>query len=145
MASWKLEVEKVWLDLEVDVFLKEIGVDFEESFLSPLRASTLEHNPYSGHTWVFFRLQRLLPGVLHAAPISKVGPSPALWEEWFIEGTENHHHSMRNHKSLVIPPRAGEPVLHWRSPLNDIEHPETVMDVDWHYFNDADQRPFLLR
>jgi hypothetical protein len=144
-AGWKLELEKIWLELEVDHFLKEIGVDFEESFLLPLRASNLESNPYYAHTWTFFRLDRLPPGVLHAAPIGKVGSSPALWEEWFIEGAENHHHSMHNEdSSKIVVPQSSE-LLHWRSPVNDIEHPETVMDVDWHYFNDADQRPYLLR
>jgi hypothetical protein len=144
VAGWKLELEKVWLDLEVDLFCKDIGVDFEEAFLLPLRTSHLEENPYAGHYWTFFRLDRLPPGVLHAAPIAKVGSETALWEEWFIEGAENHHHSMRNQHSLISA-NGSSPILHWRSPINDIEHPETVMDVDWHYFNDADQRPYLLR
>jgi len=149
--AWKAELEKVWRDLGVPHFLAEIGVDFEEKFLTPLRESRALTNPYAGHSWQFFPLERLLPGVLHAAPLQSVAKSkgtetePALWEEWFIEGTENHHHAMRN--SLKLPADAPENVelLHWRSPENDVEHPETVMDVDWHYFNDADQRPYLLR
>ena len=129
----------------VPEFLAEIGVNFEENFLKPLRECQSEVNPYKDHQWSFFRLDRLPPGVLHASPVAKVGESPALWEEWFIEGSENHHHSMRN---STILPGSSEPetsLLHWRSPENDTEHPEEVMDVDWHYFNDADQRPYLLR
>jgi hypothetical protein len=143
--GWKSELENTWLELGVPEFFAELGVDFEQNFLAPLLASTLEHNPYAGHQWSFFRLDRLPPGVLHASPLQKVGDAPALWEEWFIEGEELHHHSMRNSRVLPGESEPNASLLHWRSPLNDTEHPEEVMDVDWHYFNDADQRPYLLR
>jgi len=29
--------------------------------------------------------------------------------------------------------------------LNDDEHPAVIMNMDWHYYDDADRRPFLLR
>jgi len=141
--GWKQELEKVWLELGVPEFLAGIGVDFETAFLTPLVNSPLEVNPYKEHQWSIFGLDRLPPGVLHASPISKVGAAPALWEEWFIEKSENHHHSMRNSEIFSAP--EGSEILKWRSPLNDIEHPDAVMDVDWLYFNDADQRPYLLR
>ena len=143
--GWRAELEKIWLELKVPHFLAAIHVDFEEAFLAPLRNSPHEVNPYADHTWSFFRLDRLPPGVLHASPNSKVGRTPALWEEWFIEGSVNHHHSMRNIKPKLLSDNQPIEYLTWRSPLNDVEHPETVLDVDWHYFNDADQRPYLLR
>ena len=145
VESWKRELEKVWIELEVPEFLMEIGADFEAAFLTPLRNSSLESNPYAGHGWTFFRLSRLPPGVLHAYPLRKVESSPALWEEWFIEGDEKHHHSMRNFSGHEDASKGQGTLLNWRSPVGDVEHPETVMDVYWHYFNDADQRPYLLR
>lgn len=143
--AWKLELEKTWRELGVPEFMAEIGVDFEGSFLSPLAASPLKENPYSNHQWFFFRLDRLSPGVLHASPLQQVGEDPALWEEWFIEESANHHHSMRNTQNLPGEIHPEITLLHWRSPINDTEHPKEIMDVDWHYFNDADQRPYLLR
>jgi hypothetical protein len=151
-AQWKQELEQCWLDLELPLFLTQIGVDFEESFLSPLRAYTGETNPYQDYYWTFFRLDRLPPGVFHAAPKSPVlQNSPAIWEEWFIEPvagserSEGHHHTMRNHPTLPSNLPTGQPLISWRSPENDIEHPREVLDIYWHYFNDKDSRPFLLR
>lgn len=143
--SWQSELEKVWLRLEIPEFLSKVGVDFEETFICPLRASNLQTNPYQNHTWLFFRLDRLPPGVLHASPKQKVGQEPALWEEWFIEDSVNHHHALRNSSAISLHVPAQTSLLNWRSPSNDSEHPLEVMDVDWHYFNDADQRPYLLR
>lgn len=142
---WKSELEKVWRDLAVPALLRDIGVDFEESFLTPLRDCPLEISPYINHQWSILRLTRLPPGVLHASPIDKVGDASVLWEEWFIECSDNHHHALRN--QATPPPNipAEQSLLHWRSPINDTEHPKEIMDVDWHYFNDADQRPYLLR
>jgi len=143
--SWIGELEKVWIDLGVPEFLSQIGVDFQEAFIAPLRACSFTVNPYREHGWTFFRLDRLPPGVLHAYPLDKVGSSPALWEEWFIEAGVNHHHSMNNSPAKPDELDGSKEYLQWRSPHGDDEHPETVMDIDWHYFNDADQRPFLLR
>jgi len=147
-SKWKSELEKVWRDLGVPLFAEQIGIDFEASFLQPLRNSAAEKNPYQDYYWTFFRLDRLPPGVLHAAPLDPVkrnGGAPALWEEWFIEGTEIHHHSMHNHADAPANLPAGQSLIKWRSPENDKEHPIEVLDVDWHYFNDADTRPYLLR
>ena len=144
--NWKVELEKIWLDLELPEFLNIIGVDFEESFMAPLRDSQLDENPYRDYYWTFFRLDRLPPGVFHAAPKNKVVQhEPAIWEEWFIEGPENHHHTMRNHRNIPANMPAGESLLDWRSPENDLEHPLEVLDINWSYFNDKDQRPYLLR
>lgn len=144
--GWKLELEKTWLDLELPLFLSQIGQDFETSFLTPLREYQCETNPYADYYWTFFRLDRLPPGVFHAAPKSTVTQgTPAIWEEWFIEGSENHHHTMRNHANVPPNMPAGESLISWRSPENDIEHPLEVLDINWSYFNDKDQRPFLLR
>jgi len=52
---------------------------------------------------------------------------------------------MRNHANVPPNMPAGESLISWRSPENDIEHPLEVLDINWSYFNDKDQRPFLLR
>jgi len=145
-APWKLELEKCWLDLELPRFLSQISVDFEQSFLTPLKTYDGDSNPYQGHYWTFFRLDRLPPGVFHAAPTTRVIQSqPATWEEWFIEDGQLHHHTMRNHTNPPINLPANEQLISWRSPENDQEHPEEVLQIDWSYFNDSDLRPFLLR
>lgn len=144
--SWKRDLENIWLDLELPTFLTQLGVDFEETFLTPLRQFSGLNNPYEDHYWTFFRLDRLPPGVFHAAPKSSVTQgTPATWEEWFIEGTELHHHTMRNNATTPANLPTGSELIQWRSPLNDIEHPAEVLDINWHYFNDSDLRPFLLR
>ena len=147
-SKWKSELEKVWFDLGVPFFAEQVGIDFESAFLQPLRNSPAEKNPYADYYWTFFRLDRLPPGVLHAAPLDPVkrnGGAPALWEEWFIEGAEIHHHSMRNNADTPPNMPTGQSLIKWRSPENDDEHPIEVLDVDWYYFNDADVRPYLLR
>ncbi len=145
-AAWKLELEKTWLDLELPLFLSEIGLDFEQTFLTPLREYSGETNPYEDYYWTFFRLDRLPPGVFHAAPKKQVAQgTPAIWEEWFIEGSELHHHTMRNHAEVPVNMPQELSLIQWRSPENDLEHPREVLDINWHYFNDQDARPFLLR
>lgn len=145
-SNWQDGLENAWLDLELPQFLKEIGVDFEAAFLAPLRASTLETNPYSEHYWTFFRLDRLPPGVFHASPQNQVSQNtPAIWEEWFIEDGVLHHHVMRNHAEIPANKPAALELINWRSPNNDIEHPLEVLDIDWYYFNDAELTPYLLR
>ena len=145
-AAWKHELERTWLNLELPLFLSQIGLDFEQNFLAPLREFSGETNPYEDYYWTFFRLDRLPPGVFHAAPKKQVTQGgPAIWEEWFIEGSERHHHTMRNHNAVPANMPQELSLIQWRSPENDREHPQEVLDINWHYFNDLDARPFLLR
>ena len=69
-----------------------------------------------------------------------VGPPPKanMWAKLFkfFVDNEMHHHELRNH------PHPGEE-HQWKG--NDDEHPAVVLDVQWHYINDPDLRPFLLR
>jgi hypothetical protein len=145
--TWKTDLKETWLALRVPEFLGSLGLDFEKIFLNPLLSSQLSRSPYENFVWSIIPLQRLLPGVLHAAPIANVAVqmAPAVWEEWFLEENENHHHVLRN---TTTPPHnftENDRMLHWRSPERDTEHPETVLGVDWHYFNDKNQVPFFLR
>jgi len=144
--SWKLELEQTWRELELPQFLTELGVDFDATFLKPMREYPGSENPYQGFYWTFFRLDRLPPGVFHAAPKKQVVQGvPATWEEWFIEGSELHHHTMRNHATAPANLPSGSELIQWRSPENDIEHPTEVLDINWHYFNDSDLTPYLFR
>ena len=121
-------------------------MDFDATFLKPMREYPGSENPYQDFYWTFFRLDRLPPGVFHAAPKKQVVQGvPATWEEWFIEGSELHHHTMRNHATAPANLPSRSKLIQWRSPENDIEHPTEVLDINWHYFNDSDLTPYLFR
>ena len=134
-SGWKLSLAQRWLELGTDELLAAIKVDFEKEFLGALKASSAASDPYAAYEWVIFKHHAIQPGVLHAAPLS-VTSEPTLWEEWFFVDEEMHHHELRNH------PHPGEE-HQWKG--HDDEHPEVVLDVQWHYINDPDLRPFLLR
>ncbi len=134
-SGWKLALAHRWLEIGADELLAAIGVDFEASFLAPLHASTATESPYKEYEWVIFQHPTIKPGVLHAAPLS-VTEAPALWEEWFFVDEQMHHHELRNH------PHDGEEEM-WKG--HDDLHPAVVLDIQWHYINDGDPRPYLLR
>jgi len=135
LTGWKLALAQRWLEIGADSLLEAIGVDFESSFLTPLLDSPAQNDPYAAYEWVIFQHPTIEPGVLHAAPLS-VTDAPALWEEWFFVDEEMHHHELRNH------PHEGEEAQ-WKG--HDDLHPAVVLDIQWHYINDRDLRPFLLR
>jgi hypothetical protein len=134
-TGWKRSLADRWIELGADQLLAAINVDFEKEFLTTLAACSASSDPYAEYEWVIFKHHAIQPGVLHAAPL-KVAEEPTLWEEWFFVDNEMHHHELRNH------PHAGEE-HQWMG--NDNEHPEVVLDVQWHYINDTDLRPYLLR
>ena len=134
-AGWKRALAERWIAIGADELLAAIQVDFEKEFLGSLAASSAESDPYAEYEWVIFKHHAIQPGVLHAAPLS-VTQAPTLWEEWFFVDNEMHHHELRNH------PHPGEE-HQWKG--HDDEHPAVVLDVQWHYINDPDLRPFLLR
>jgi len=134
-TGWKLALATRWLELGADQLLADINVDFQRAFLDALAASQSESNPYAEYEWVIFKHHAIQPGVLHASPL-RVTEEPTLWEEWFFVDDQMHHHELRNH------PHDGEE-HQWKG--HDNEHPEVVLDVQWHYINDADLRPYLLR
>ncbi len=134
-TGWKLALVERWLEIGADELLEAIGIDFEIFFLSPLQASGAAENPYREYEWVIFQHPTIKPGVLHAAPLV-VSEQPALWEEWFFVDEQMHHHELRNH------PHDGEEEM-WKG--HDDLHPAVVLDIQWHYINDGDLRPYLLR
>ena len=134
-TGWKRSLADRWIELGADRLLAAINVDFEREFLSALAQSPATSNPYDEYEWVIFKHHAIQPGVLHAAPL-KVSDEPTLWEEWFFVDGEMHHHELRNHA------HDGEE-HQWKG--NDTEHPDVVLDVQWHYINDKDLRPYLLR
>ena len=135
LTEWKLALAERWIEIGADQLLAAINVDFEKEFLGALAESTATEDPYADYEWVIFKHHAIEPGILHAAPLS-VTSEPALWEEWFFVDNEMHHHELRNH------PHEGEE-HQWKG--HDTEHPEVVLDIQWHYINDKDLRPFLLR
>jgi hypothetical protein len=135
LSGWKFALAERWLELGADDLLAAINVDFEKEFLDSLAHSSAGSDPYSAYEWVIFKHHAIRPGVLHAVPLA-VSEEPTLWEEWFLVDNETHHHELRNH------PHPGEE-HQWRG--HDDEHPAVVLDVQWHYINDPDLRPYLLR
>jgi hypothetical protein len=133
---WKRELLATWAQIGAEAVFERAGLNFQEAFLGALDAYKGELNPYADHEWSVFQFPRLTSGVVHAAPKSIKPGEHVLWEEWYFEDGSSHHNVMRNH-----PHELEEKVV----TLNDDEHPAIIMNMDWHYYDDSDRRPFLLR
>ncbi len=136
MPAWKAALRLKWQEIGVQAVCERAGLDFQGAFLDALDAYPGELDPYAEHEWSVFQFPRLASGVVHASPISIQPGQKVLWEEWYFEEGSSHHNVMRNH-----PHDLAERSVN----LNDDEHPAVIMNMDWHYYDDADRRPFLLR
>ncbi len=133
--DWKASTKATWEALGLPAFCAEIGIDFQEAFLGPLEASTLQEDPFAGHHWEFFKHHSIQPAVFHMGPKS-VGEEPEVWEEWFFTEGEMHHHVLRNHE------------YDWGTETwkgDDNEHPATVLNKLWYHHNCTNLIPTKLR
>lgn len=136
MPAWKLELLAKWDEIGAKAVFERAGMDYQAAFIDALHAYSGEANPYADHEWSVFLFPRLTSGVVHAAPKSIAPGQKVLWEEWYFEDGSSHHNVMHNHPHDLEQKSVN---------LNDDEHPAVIMNMDWHYYDDADRRPFLLR
>lgn len=136
-SGWKEEVHEVWRSINLEGFCTQVGIDFQSNFERSLQSSQAKNNPYLHYRWEILPNARIQTGVLHLVP-SFVGDLPTLWEEWFVEEEEIHHHVLRNHLHDVA---TGT----WFGESTDTDHPKEVLGINWHHSNDVDLRPAAFR
>lgn len=134
---WKKEVRRNWAKIALEEFCVQIGVAFPVAFESALDNCSSTLDPYPDYRWVILENKRIPFGVLHLVP-PLPSLKPTLWEEWFVDEGQLHHHVLRNH------PHEGATDI-WHGELADIEHPREVLGIQWHHFNDQDLRPVKYR
>jgi hypothetical protein len=132
---WKAALVAKWEEIGAEACLARVGMDYERDFVQAVRNCESAADPYADFEWSVFQFPRLVSGVLHAAPKS-INNEPVTWEEWYFEDGAAHHNVLRNH-----PHPAEEKTV----TLNDDEHPQVVMNIEWHYLDDEDHRPLYLR
>lgn len=134
--AWKSTLLQKWTEIGVQAVCERAGLDYQSAFVDALLAYPGESDPYAEHEWSVFQFPRLSSGVVHAAPREIKEGQKVVWEEWYFEDGSNHHNVLRNHphdlEAKVVT-------------LSDDEHPTIVMNIDWHYYDDADRRPLFLR
>jgi hypothetical protein len=136
-TGWKGDLYQRWIEIGAPQFLNELGVDFEENFVSVLTISTSDSNPYRDCTWAILPNSAIPAGVLHCYP-NQVGDEKVTWEEWFLLNGEIRHHLLSNH------PFEGEEGV-WTPETGDKDHPNEVLSTSWHYLNSKDLRPSLIK
>jgi hypothetical protein len=134
---WKEDVRKIWADINLEKFCLQVGIDFSKSFNRALELSAASADPYPEHQWAITENSRIPFGVLHLVPPS-VSNLPTLWEEWFLEDGQLHHHVLRNHAHELA-------TQIWHGELSDTDHPREVLGIQWHHSNDVDLRPVRYR
>ena len=135
--AWKEHVRRAWQAIGLEEFCANIGINYQSAFEDCLNSTSANANPYSQYRWEILRNSTIPSGVLHLVPIM-VATRPALWEEWFLQADQIHHHVLRNHPYL----RATD---YWIGDETDTDHPKEVLGIRWHHFNDADLRPTEFR
>lgn len=133
---WKSALLQKWAEIGAEAVFERAGLDFQSSFVNALLAYKGDSDPYADHEWSVFQFPRLTSGVVHAAPKAIEPGQSVVWEEWYFEDGSSHHNVLRNHE---------HPLEQKVVNLNDEEHPAIVMNIDWHYYDDADRRPLFLR
>lgn len=132
---WIQATKKRWQELNAELFLTSIGIDFNSNFIEPISNSNLTADPYLNSIWEIVPHSFVSQGVLHCFP-KTVGPEKVIWEEWFLLDSEIHHHILSNH-----PFYSAEGI--WTPKPNDADHPIKVLGRSWHYENSKDLKPTL--
>ena len=136
IPAWKSALLAKWEEIGAAGVFERAGMNFQESFVQAIIDYKGDKNPYANHEWSVFQFARLSSGVVHAAPKEIGEGEQVVWEEWYFEDGSSHHNVLRNHKHELE-----KKIVN----LNDDEHPAIVMNIDWHYYDDADRRPLFLR
>jgi len=136
LPAWKSALLAKWDEIGAAAVFERAGMNFQEAFVQALISYKGETDPYVDHDWSVFQFPRLASGVVHAAPKVIGSGQNVVWEEWYFEDESSHHNVLRNH-----PHALEQKVVN----LQDDEHPSIVMNIDWHYYDDADRRPLFLR
>jgi len=134
---WISEIYNRWVEIDVQNFLENIGINCTVNFFETLAACNLNQSPFKNSIWEILPHSAITAGVLHCYPI-KVESSRVLWEEWFSLDGEIHHHVLSN-----LPFKSENGV--WTPDENDLDHPAEVLGRSWHYENTSDLRPALLK
>ncbi|MFZ9657971.1 MAG: hypothetical protein ACO29Z_04710 [Crocinitomicaceae bacterium] len=133
--SWKIDVLNQWESANLEAFCKSLNISFQEVFLTPLRNSASDANPFEGLVFEWMAHSQVPLGLLHLYPVTS--PSNRVtWEEWFIKDGELHHHVLRNYEHQ-------DATDQWFG--DDSDHPSQVCNIQWYYKNDSDLRPVALR
>lgn len=133
--AWKNDIVTQWESLDLEEFCSTLCINYEESFLKPINLSSVTQNPFDGFKFSWLPHSMVKDGLLHLHPI-EVSNDQVTWEEWFVAEGVLHHHILWNYTYR-------ETTDSWLG--NDEDHPKTICDVLWHYFNDTDIRPMALR
>ena len=134
---WKATVRMSWASINLENYCAQIGVDFSKAFNDPVELCKAPQDPYLDYRWVIIENRHIPFGVLHLVPLH-VGDLPALWEEWFLDAGQHHHHVLKNH-----PHERATDI--WQGEYSDTEHPQEVLGTRWHHSNDSDLRPLRYR
>jgi hypothetical protein len=132
---WITATKARWRELNADVFLTNMGIDFDSNFLEPILNTNQSTDPYANSIWQIIPHSLVSQGVLHCYP-KNVTSEKVIWEEWFLLDNEIHHHILSNQ-----PFDSAQGI--WTPEPNDVDHPIEVLGRSWHYENSKDLRPKL--
>ena len=124
------EFEQALRQAGVDTAAVAIGLDFA------LFTQAGMAQAYGDHRWIVTHHPEVGAVINAVPPLDWTDSRP--WEEWFRMDDELQHHALYTVKHP-------ESTDTWQGELDDQLHPPQVLGRLWHWHNDPDAMPLLLR
>ena len=132
------QIQKRFMEILVKKKVKKacqkLNMNFYDIFLKDLESKN--NNPYEEYMWEVKKSSKVGTAINAVPPIEMINILP--WEEWFIyEGKICHYilYTKKKDKCIDI----------WKGESFDKDHPKTVLNRKWYYYNNYNLKPLFLQ